>query len=252
MRTFFYHGALRKSIIQFLDIFNDITIAKYNADGSVKEYVEVPLRYMPKQKYYIWLNDRKKEKRYPSIGVELTSIAYDQARVSGSMQTITISGSDSLTYTSNPVPYNLSFTLHIATEYQHEMDQINEQLLPFFNPHVVTTVVIDDLDLEWDMEVFLEDASIEVDPNMDVTDVRGLIWTHGYLVKTFMVRPSSTISTVKKVIHNFFLTEESLARVDTTTDLPSGQGAADEELLIIGYKEDGEIMAKYLLYGDNI
>ena len=168
------------------------------------------------------------------------------------MQNITISGSDDLIYTSNPVPYNLNFTVHIATLYQYQMDQINEQLLPFFNPHVVTTVYIDDLDLKWDMEVFLEDASIEVDPNMDVTDVRSLIWTHGYLAKTFMVKPTSTIAAVKKVIHNFFLTEESLARVDTTTDTPSGQGAADEELLIIGWKEDEEIMARYLLYGDNI
>jgi hypothetical protein len=51
-RSFFHFGIIRKSIIKFLAIFDDIKIAKYNNDGSVEKYVDVPLKFMPKQKYY--------------------------------------------------------------------------------------------------------------------------------------------------------------------------------------------------------
>ena len=38
----YFYNAMRKTIIQFLDIFNDIVIARYNQDtGAVIKYVKV-------------------------------------------------------------------------------------------------------------------------------------------------------------------------------------------------------------------
>jgi hypothetical protein len=50
MRNFFYFGTIRKTIIQFLDIFKDLKIAKYDENGDIIKYVEVPVKFMPKQK----------------------------------------------------------------------------------------------------------------------------------------------------------------------------------------------------------
>lgn len=252
-RTFFYLGSLRKSIIQFLDIFNDLKIAKYDSNGTILKYVDVPIKYMPKMKFYIWLNKRKHEKRFPMIGVELTSIQYDAERAAGSNENIDVTLSeDNKTYTSMAVPYNLGFTLHIATEYQHEMDQINEQLLPFFNPFVATQINISDLDLKWDMIVNLEGAGIDTETDIDEANYRNVIWTHEYLAKTYMVKPSATINVVKKVVNKFYLSNNSWDNINNNTDMPSGVGSQDEELLVLGSKdENDEIVATYLLYGDN-
>ena len=252
-RSFFFYGALRKSIIQFLDVFNNIQIAKYDSDGNIIKYVDVPIKYMPKTKFYIWVNDRKHEKRTPSIGVELTSVLYDQERAKGSHESVDITVGDSTkSYTANVVPYNLTFSLSIMTKYQHEIDQINEQILPWFNPMIYTKVSIDDLNLQWDMPIILEDAAVEVDVDIDEAEYRNIRWTHTYQAKTNLVKPVSNVDLVNKVVNKMYLTETSLANRDTTTDSPSGVGLFDEEILTIGYKVDGEIIARYKQYGDNI
>jgi len=253
MRTHFFYGALRKSIIQFLDVFNDISIAKYDSDGAVISYVNVPVKYMPKSKWYAWVNDRKDVIRTPSIGIELTDVMYDQERSSGLMDTIDISvGDGTKTFTANVSPFNLTFELHIATKYQHEMDQIQENILPWFNPMIYTKVSMDELNLEWDMPIILEDATISTDTDIAENEYRNIHWTHSYLCKTNLVKPVSNGDIVHKVVNKIYLTEESLANRDTTTDMPSGVGKFDEEILVIGSKIDGEIIAKYQQYGDNI
>lgn len=52
MRQYYFFKTLRKAIIQFLDMFNDMEIAKYNDDGEITKYVKVPLKLASKQKFY--------------------------------------------------------------------------------------------------------------------------------------------------------------------------------------------------------
>jgi hypothetical protein len=243
-RSFFYHGSIKKSIIKFLNIFDEIKIAKYNESGSILKYVDVPIKFMPKQKWYLWLNDRKREKRYPMIGVELNSMTYDNTRVSGSHEHILVSNN---TYAQTPVPYNLGFTVSIATEYQNEQDQINEQLLPFFNPFVYTNVKISELDIDWDMKVLFEGANINND--VDITEnQRNIIWQHEYKANTYLFKPASSIDLVHKVVNKIYTSDEAWNNINNSTDAPSGIGSQAEELLVIGSKEDDEILAKYMVF----
>jgi hypothetical protein len=53
-----------------------------------------------------------------------------------------------------------------------EMDQITEQILPFFKPNVVSSVKLDGIDLSWDMDVIMEGASIDQDVNIDIAELR--------------------------------------------------------------------------------
>ena len=52
MENYFYFSSLRKTILQFLDMFNNINIAKYDSDGTIIKYVKVPIKLAPKQKFY--------------------------------------------------------------------------------------------------------------------------------------------------------------------------------------------------------
>lgn len=247
-RTFFYYGAVRKSIIKFLSILDDIQVAKYDNNGNIVKYVTVPVKYMPKKKFYSWIYERSDEKRFPVIGVEMTSISYDAERASGSQEKINVSvGEDSVTYTTNPVPYNIGFRVSIATEYLNEKDQINEQLLPFFAPFIVTKVNIKDLDINWDMKVLFDDASLETEVDIAEDDYRNILWSFNFTAQTYLLKPTTDINTIKKIVHKFYLSETSWNK-RTTTEMPSGGGFEDEELLVLGSKEDDEIMAKYLIF----
>jgi len=43
---------MKQTTLQFLDLFNNIKIAKYNSMGSITSYVNVPLKLSGKQKFY--------------------------------------------------------------------------------------------------------------------------------------------------------------------------------------------------------
>jgi len=44
--------SLRRSIVQFLNIFNNIKVHKYNDAGEVTKEIKVPLKLAGKQKFY--------------------------------------------------------------------------------------------------------------------------------------------------------------------------------------------------------
>ncbi len=47
----FYHSHVRKAIIAFGTIFNDINIERKNSAGAVAQVLRVPLAYSTKQKF---------------------------------------------------------------------------------------------------------------------------------------------------------------------------------------------------------
>lgn len=249
MKTYFYYGSIRKSIIQFLDIFNDIKIAKRDADGNIDEYINVPIKYAPKQKFYTWLYHRSHEKRFPMIGVELTELNFGQERMSGKHERVKISKDTSRWLTHKMIiPYDLSFNVHIATNYMHEMDQINEQILPFFSDFVYSKVSIDEIDVSWDMMVKLTAASIDQDANIAEDEMRTITWIHSYTVNTFLLRPTKSINLIKKVVNKIYTNEDKWNSRNTTTDMPSGIGGQDEEILVIGWLKDDQIMSRYEIF----
>ena len=50
LKQHFYHQHIRKAIIAFGTIFNQITVQRLNANGEIAQSVRVPLAYAPKDK----------------------------------------------------------------------------------------------------------------------------------------------------------------------------------------------------------
>ena len=53
----YYHEILRKSIIAFGTLFNDIHIVRTDASGTAQQSMKVPLAYGPKQKFLVRLRE---------------------------------------------------------------------------------------------------------------------------------------------------------------------------------------------------
>ena len=48
----FMFDTLRRSTVQFMNIFNNIQVYKYNDKGEITRTIQVPLKLASKQKFY--------------------------------------------------------------------------------------------------------------------------------------------------------------------------------------------------------
>ena len=75
----FYHQSLRRYIIMFGNMFNDIVVRRYDANGNNIQAVAVPLAYGPKEKFLVRISqdpnlDQQVAIQLPRLGFEMTKI----------------------------------------------------------------------------------------------------------------------------------------------------------------------------------
>lgn len=225
MQGYYYFKTLRKTIIQFLDVFNNIQIAKYNKDGSINKFIEVPLKYAPKQKFWSWAYDRRHEIHLPMMAGNITGIdsAID-TRLTNDTSTIQVSaGNTVISDYPMPTPYNVSFDLAITAEYSSEIDQIIEQILPFFNPAIFTTINIPEINNSFDVKIVLNSASLDESLEIPETDYRTINWVLSFTAHTLLFKPITDSKLIKEIYTPIFSSKETreLNR-DTQTILVSG------------------------------
>ena len=81
----FYNESLRKTVIAFGSLFNDIYITRKDKTGADRQTLKVPLAYGPKQKFIIRLEadpglDRAIAITLPRLGFEISGLEYDPSR----------------------------------------------------------------------------------------------------------------------------------------------------------------------------
>ena len=94
MFSHFYNESIRKLVVGFGGLFNQIQIHKFNSDGSVKEKVLVPISYGPKEKFIRRIRNmssisedvNKTQITLPHIGFDITAIIYDVDRVTNKLR----------------------------------------------------------------------------------------------------------------------------------------------------------------------
>lgn len=178
-------------------------IQKYNADGDVVKVVDIPLKLAQREKFYLWLHDRKHEQHLPIMAATMSNISLDPQRIGNKTHqtffSMATSGTSGMKYGSHfiPVPYNVSYELIIAAQYTVEMDQILEQILPFFDPAIFFRVEIPEINNTFNVKLVLDSCTPE-NPNVDEWKV--LQWTLGFTAQTYLLKPAtmntSAISTI--------------------------------------------------------
>ena len=144
----FYHETMRKVVVAFGTIFNNINIVRKNNSGAVTQSMKVPLAYGPKQKFLTRLREdpsltKKVALTLPRVGFEISGISYDPSRKLNSVQKFkkTNDSTDGKTLATQfmPVPYNMDFELVVMAKSSDDALQIVEQILPFFQPCLLYT-----------------------------------------------------------------------------------------------------------------
>lgn len=209
MFDYFYHEILRKTIVTFGTLFNNISIQKKDSDGNLTEVIKVPLAYGPTQKFLARLEQEPNLNKpvqitLPRMSFEFVGLAYDSSRKLAPTQSFAaatkVDGTD-IRRTYMPVPYNMDFQLSVMTQLNDDMLQIIEQILPYFQPSFVLTVdLVDSIGEKRDVPLTLENITMQDDYEGDFNTRRALIYTLNFTAKTYLFGPVSGPETSKDII----------------------------------------------------
>ena len=210
--TYFYHEIIRKTVISFGTLFNDIHVRHQDSTGKDISQIKVPISYGPKQKFLARIQQQPELNKatqisLPRISFEMNNIQYDPSRKSGISQTFKASDSGKLKKVFMPVPYNLGFELNILTKLQDDSLQILEQILPFFQPGFTLTIdLVDEIGEKRDVPMVLENIAFTDDYEGNFETRRALIYTLSFTAKTYMFGPiaDSTDGLIRKVQVDYY------------------------------------------------
>ncbi len=215
MFTHFYNSSVRKTVVAFGSLFNDIVIARSDSSGAEVERIRVPLSYGPKEKFLTRLNNynslsdsAKAEITLPRIGFEITDVSYDPSRkrntLSKSRQSTQTGAGSTLDYAFAEVPYNFNFAVSAFTRNMDDGLQIMEQILPYFTPEFTVSINFTTLYDKLDVPIILNNVSIVEDYEGDFDSRRNIQINFDFTAKSFCFGPTKNSSVIRQTKTVFF------------------------------------------------
>jgi len=205
----FYHETMRKVVVAFGTMFNDINLVRTNNAGEVIQTMKVPLAYGPKQKWLARLQEdpnitKKVAVTLPRLGFEIQTISYDSTRKLNSIQKLKKVNSSAQGKTMSqqfmPVPYNMDFQMSVMAKNSDDALQIVEQILPFFQPDY--TVTLNDntaMGTTRDVPIVLTNVGYEDNYEADLITRRAIIYTLDFTAKFYLYGPVTDQKVIKTV-----------------------------------------------------
>jgi hypothetical protein len=229
MFEYFYHEILRRTIIAFGSLFNEISVKRKDDADDVFSVVKVPLAYGPTQKFLARLEQQPDLNKpvqitLPRMSFEFIGLNYDPTRKVSQTQTFLSPSVDDKTKVKKsylPVPYNMDFELSVFTKLNDDMLQIVEQIIPYFQPaYTVTVNLLDTIGEKRDIPVILENISMQDDYEGSYDTRRSLIYTFRFTAKIYLFGPVSGADVsgeiIKKVSLGFVSGDTKGANRDLT------------------------------------
>ena len=206
--TQFYHETIRKVIVSFGTMFNDINLVRKDSSGNISQSMKVPLAYGPREKFLVRLREDADLSKtvaitLPRIGFEITNLAYDPTRKLNRVQKFKkVKGAKSSQLDTQfmPVPYNIDIELYIMAKQSDDALQIVEQILPYFQPDYTFTINDQpDMGIKRDVPIILNSIAYEDTYQGDFTTRRALIYTLSFTAKFYLYGPVTSSKVIKTV-----------------------------------------------------
>ena len=228
----FYNRTIRKIVVAFGTVFNDIYLVRYTKDGlTAKETIKVPLNWGAKEKYVTRLTSdptltKSIATTLPRISFDMTGMSYDSSRkLPSTMRNFSANTATSIKSQFVSVPYNFDFSLSIYVRNTEDGTQILEQILPFFTPDFSVTVdFIPSMEPKYDMPIILNSVSNEVDYEGDMMATRMIIWNLEFTAKGHIWPPVKTGKVITSSNTNIFIEPNSLLEQQVYVDFANGVG----------------------------
>lgn len=213
----FYHSHIRKAIIAFGQLFNNIQIRRTNSEGEIVQSLFVPLSYAPKQKFIARIRDVPEvdanrlgvELTLPRIGFEITNINYDPSRklaITQTVRSIDVKANDNgIRYSYVATPYNIGIGMSVFAKNQDDALQIVEQIFPYFNPDFNVTInEIPDLGVKRDLQIVLDSVNYNDEWEGSFDKRLSVIWDFSFTMKLNFYGYVDNANIIKKSIQNVY------------------------------------------------
>lgn len=209
----FYHRTIRKMVVAFGTMFNNIKMVRYNQAGTTEiERINVPISYANKEKFYkrIIEDPNLANQTFtvlPRMAFEMTALTYDPLRKISSQIDLYEAREPSNLARIKMVPYSFDFNLSIYVRNTEDGTQIVEQILPYFTPDYTVSVDfgapnMDSLIL--DIPIVLESVSYQPDYEGGSDSTRVLMWNLNFVMKGYLFGPISQVAVIKRASANVY------------------------------------------------
>ena len=239
--TYTYHEIIRKTVVGFGTLFNNIEVRKYDGDENIERIIKIPISYSGRQKFLARIEqnpdlNKKFQTGVPRMAFEMVGINYDSSRKTSPIQFYKKSstGTQKIKTQYLPVPYNIEFELYIFSKVNEDILQVVEQILPYFQPSFNITIdIIPDMDEKKDIPIILNSISVEDDYEGDFETRRALTYTLRFTAKTYLYGPvnQDNGSVIKKAVVDTYVgsgTSYARARRYTVEPDPITAGPEDD------------------------
>jgi hypothetical protein len=212
---YYYHEIVKKTIVAFGTLFNNINIKHKKQDNSDYSIIKVPIAYGPTEKFLARLEQKPDLRKrvsivLPRLAFEMTSIQYDNSRKVSSLQTFRALNTSDNKITNKvfmPVPYNIGIQLSVMAQYNEDALQIVEQILPYFQPSFNLTIdLISSIGEKRDIPMILENIDFKDNYESGYDEKRIIIYNLNFTAKTYLFGPISDNSDgiIKKVQVDYY------------------------------------------------
>ena len=204
----FYHETIRKVIVSFGTMFNNINLVRKDSSGNISQSMKVPLAYGPREKFLVRLREDADLSKtvaitLPRIGFEIANLSYDPNRKLNRVQKFKkVKGAKASQLDTQfmPVPYNIDIELFVMAKQSDDALQIVEQILPYFQPDYTFTINDQpDMGIKRDVPIILNSIAYEDDYQGDFTTRRALIYTLSFTAKFYLYGPVTSSKVIKTV-----------------------------------------------------
>jgi len=192
----FFHDLIRKYVVTFGTLFNDIKLRRTNRLGAITQTIEVPLTYGPRDKFVTRLQQdpdlsAQTGLTLPRISFEIVRMGFDPSRQLPATNKIIHDGSaNKVKRVFTQVPYDIQFALNVYSMTNEDGVRIVEQILPFFVPQFAPTVqLLKEPDIKMDIPIILNGITTQDLYDGSFEQRRVLVHTLDFLMKAYMIGP---------------------------------------------------------------
>ena len=210
MFEYYYHGTIRKAVVAFANLFNNIHIARYDSNKVEIERIKVPIAYGPRQKFLRRLErigtdfDQaavKFETYLPRLSFEMQNIAFDSTRKLSTMNsTVVVLNPSQSKRRYERVPYNIELSLSIMAKNTDDALQIFEQILPYFQPEYTVSINMNETDTDVDVPVIFKNCVLTEGDDGSYGDYgtrKVTIMTLSFTMKLYLYGPIKTVPVIR-------------------------------------------------------
>ena len=195
----FYNKNLRKLVVGFGSLFNNIIIEHANPDGGNPLQIRVPITYAPQEKFIRRLlepssitDTTRIETQLPKLSYIITSIAPDPSRRrnkfsdAGSLNQVNGVCQPTGKTIFQEVPVNVNLSLYIYTRHIDDTLQIVEQIIPYFNPEHFIQLDMNEVHSGVNIPIIMTGNSISERYDGDLSTRRINISSINFTAKSFI------------------------------------------------------------------